>query len=79
MRATGDRVSFSVKLPSSAADALEMPNVEPTGYGLGKHGWVTVVADSGRDAPVDEYLRWLDESYRAVAPKTLVKKLPKEL
>ena len=71
LRAEGASVSFSVKLPTSAADALELPNVEPTGYGLGKHGWVTAVVDAGRDAPVATYERWLEESYAAVAPKRL--------
>src|SRR3954471_15465163 len=55
LRAEGDAVSFSVKLPHAAAEALELPNVEPTGYGLGKHGWVTVVADGGRNAPVTTF------------------------
>jgi predicted DNA-binding protein (MmcQ/YjbR family) len=71
LRADGAAVSFSVKLPSSAADALEMPNVEPTGYGLGKHGWVTAAVDAGRDAPVATFEAWLEESYAAVAPKRL--------
>lgn len=28
------------------------------------------------DVPVDLLLEWLDESYRAIAPKKLVKALP---
>ena len=71
MRAEGKTVSFSVKLPRSAAEALELPNVAPTGYGLGKHGWVTATVDSTRDAPFATYEAWLVESYRAVAPKKL--------
>jgi predicted DNA-binding protein (MmcQ/YjbR family) len=71
LSAEGEAVSFSVKLPHSAADALETPNAEPTGYGLGKHGWVTVSADAGRAAPLETYSAWLDESYAAVAPKRL--------
>jgi predicted DNA-binding protein (MmcQ/YjbR family) len=76
MRAAGDALSFSVKLPTSAAEALEMPGVEATGYGLGKHGWVTVKVDGGRSADAALYERWIDESYRAVAPKRLVATLP---
>jgi predicted DNA-binding protein (MmcQ/YjbR family) len=71
LRAEGDSVSFSMKLPKSAAEALELPNVEPTGYGLGKHGWVTAVVDAGRDAPAATFEAWLEESYAAVAPKKL--------
>jgi predicted DNA-binding protein (MmcQ/YjbR family) len=72
LRAEGDTVSFSVKLPRSAADALELPYVEPTHYGLGKHGWVTATVDAGHDAPLATFEGWLDESYRAVTPKRLV-------
>ena len=72
LRAEGNAVSFSVKLPHSGAEALEIPGVAPTGYGLGKHGWVTATADAKRDAPLESYLAWIDESYRAVAPKKLV-------
>ena len=51
---------------------MPMPNVEPTGYGLGRHGWITATIDGGRDAPTDTFEAWLDESYAAVAPKRLV-------
>ena len=71
LRAEGTSVSFSVKLPHSAADVLERPDVEPTGYGLGKHGWVTIVANGSRNAPVATFEEWLEESYAAVAPKRL--------
>jgi predicted DNA-binding protein (MmcQ/YjbR family) len=69
------RVSGSVKLPLSAVDALSLPNTSPTGYGLGKYGWVSFSLP--QDEPLDlETLRaWVDESYRAVAPKRLVKLL----
>src|SRR6185436_10175893 len=35
-------VSFSVKLPASRDLALALPGSEPTHYGLGSKGWVTV-------------------------------------
>ena len=75
LHAAGGTVSFSVKLPHSAAEALELPNVEPTHYGLGKHGWVTATVDGGRDAPIDQFRAWIDESFRAVAPKRVVAEL----
>ncbi|MGH9456448.1 MAG: MmcQ/YjbR family DNA-binding protein [Thermoanaerobaculia bacterium] len=68
-------VSFSVKLPASREFALEFPFAEPTHYGLGKHGWVTVTLTRGDELPLDVLKKWVDESFRAVAPKTLVKKL----
>ena len=72
LRAEGSNVSFSVKLPNSAAEALELPYAQPTAYGLGKHGWVTAEVDGSRDAPVSTFEAWVEESYRAVAPKKLV-------
>ena len=71
----GKGVRFSVKLPHSSAEALELPSVEPTGYGLGKHGWVTADVDATRDAPIETFEAWLGESYRAVAPKSALAKL----
>jgi predicted DNA-binding protein (MmcQ/YjbR family) len=72
---TGEGLSMSVKLPQSNGAALMMPFAQPTGYGLGKSGWVSA-SFGARDTPPLEMLRkWLDESYRAVAPKKLVAQL----
>ena len=64
-------LSLTVKLPGSATFALDLPFVEPTGYGLARSGWVT--ARFGRRArpPLQLLERWVEESYRAVAPKRL--------
>lgn len=70
-----EKVSFSVKLPSSRDFALDFPFAEPTHYGLGKHGWVTVTLTKGDELPLDVLKRWVDESFRAVAPKSLLKTL----
>jgi predicted DNA-binding protein (MmcQ/YjbR family) len=65
-------LSLSVKLPSSGLIALGLPFASPTGYGLAKSGWVTA-RFGPKDKPPMEVLRaWIDESYRAVAPKKLV-------
>ena len=69
---------FSVKLPESGEDALELPFCEPTGYGLGKSGWVTVRLPEKPTKTFPELgvLRaWVVESYRSVAPKKLVREL----
>ena len=71
----GDPFSISCKLPSSSAIALLLPFVTPTGYGLGKSGWVTAQVPDGQTVPIDLFLEWIDESYRAQAPKKLVKQL----
>ena len=75
MRATPDEISLSVKLPSSRDMAVDLPFAEPTHYGMGKHGWVTATFNKAEDVPLDLLKSWIDESFRAVAPKKLVKSL----
>ena len=65
----------TVKLPSSGLMALSLPFASPTGYGLGKSGWVTAKFPPGHEPPVDMLKEWIDESYRAQAPKKLVREL----
>jgi len=69
-----DRVTFSVKLPDSRDMAVDLPWAEPTHYGMGKHGWVTGHVKP-KEAPMDLIRAWVDESFRAIAPKKLVKQL----
>ncbi|MFN7146818.1 MAG: MmcQ/YjbR family DNA-binding protein [Myxococcota bacterium] len=69
----GGSFGFSVKLPESGEAALELPYASPTGYGLGKSGWVSF-SFAPRDQPdLAPLLAYLEESWRAVAPKKLVK------
>lgn len=74
MRDDGEGVSFSVKVPSSRDLALSLPGAEPTHYGLGAKGWVTVRPDAQTSLHVLCFL--VDESYRAVAPKRVLAALP---
>ena len=68
------RVGF--KLPRSYGAALLAPFCQPTGYGLGKSGWVTASFGTGDRVPHDILRDWIDESYRSIAPKKLVSRLP---
>ena len=68
--ASHDDFFISCKLPHSAAMALTLPGVKPTGYGLGKAGWVSAQWPPGK-APLEMLRDWLRESYCAVAPKKL--------
>jgi predicted DNA-binding protein (MmcQ/YjbR family) len=70
-----EMLGLSVKLPSSASFALGLPFASPTAYGLGKSGWVTARFALREKPPVDLLKQWIDESYRAVAPKRLVASL----
>jgi len=72
----GEPFSISCKLPHSAGAALMLPSAEPTPYGLGKSGWVTVKFPEDEPLPLDILKAWIDESYRAQAPKRLVARLP---
>lgn len=63
-------VSVTLKLPGSHPMALAQQGVEPSGYGLGRAGWVTVDLSTAR-LPFEALCEWIDESYRAVAPKKL--------
>jgi predicted DNA-binding protein (MmcQ/YjbR family) len=73
LSAPEDPPSLSLKLPESHTLALAVPGASPTGYGLGKSGWVSFALDAGtlgRELPPpDLFEDWLDESYRAQAPK----------
>ena len=73
MRADPSEVSFSVKLPDSRTRALKLPGSEPTHYGLGATGWVTVRPTA--KTPMDVLYGLIDESYRAIAPKRVLAKL----
>ncbi len=67
-----DRFRLGVKLTHSNQAALGMASVQPSGYGLGRAGWVTVWVKKPGQPPVDLLKVWIDESYRTVAPKKLV-------
>jgi predicted DNA-binding protein (MmcQ/YjbR family) len=60
---------ITVKLDESHEHALSIDGAAPTGYGLGRAGWVTVPTDG---VPLDVLRDWVEESYRIVAPKRLV-------
>jgi predicted DNA-binding protein (MmcQ/YjbR family) len=72
-RAADEPRSLSVKLPASAAAVVARGLGTPTGYGLGKSGWVTLPLNDS--VTVHECLSWIEESYRAVAPKKLIAQL----
>jgi predicted DNA-binding protein (MmcQ/YjbR family) len=78
LAADRDTFSLSAKLPSSAEVAVKLPFASPTEYGLGKSGWVTARFPRSARLPLDILELWIDESYRAIAPKKLVAQLPGE-
>jgi len=75
MRCADGTLGFSVKLPFTRDEALEEESAKPTGYGLGKAGWVSFTYEAEDKVPTERIKRWIGESYRAVAPKKLVELL----
>ncbi len=68
--------SITVKLPKGEAAAVIAtdPRAKPTGYGLGRHGWVSI--EVGDHADVDRWQQveeWVRTSYTLVAPKALAR------
>ncbi len=67
---------LSLKLPKDEAAAVVAvdPDVDPAGYGLGRHGWVALTLDDALDdarwAQVEE---WVRTSYTLVAPRALAR------
>jgi predicted DNA-binding protein (MmcQ/YjbR family) len=70
----GEPLGISCKLPRSSEVALMLPFCTPTAYGLGKSGWVSAKFEDA-DIDVEMLKAWIDESYRAQAPKKLVASL----
>jgi predicted DNA-binding protein (MmcQ/YjbR family) len=71
----GQPFSLSVKLPYTGEVALDLPYAKPTAYGLGKSGWVSFTPGPDEMPSLEQLKEWIDESYRAQAPKRLVKEL----
>jgi predicted DNA-binding protein (MmcQ/YjbR family) len=72
-----DVVQMGVKLPFSGPAVLKRKYAKPSGYGLGKAGWVSIGGEDAKGITIskEDIFAWLDESYRAVAPKTSIAKL----
>ncbi len=68
--------SVSLKLPPEEAAAVvgSDPLVEPTGYGLGRHGWVSVrIPGRTSLSRWQEIEEWIRTSYTLVAPRRLAR------
>jgi predicted DNA-binding protein (MmcQ/YjbR family) len=76
MNCDADGLSLTVKLGALSEEALMLPFTEPTGYGLGKSGWVTARFAPGDQPPAGILCDWIDESYAVVAPKRVANRSP---
>lgn len=67
---------LTVKLPDRAAKVLEEhPFTRPTGYGLGKWGWVSCAIPADLEVAESLLRDWIDLSYRSIAKKRRIKEL----
>ncbi|MFD3694769.1 MmcQ/YjbR family DNA-binding protein [Streptomyces sp. NPDC058646] len=68
---------LSVKLKDEAlhGHAMTAPGAAPSGYGLGRSGWVSVPLGEKGTPSVEVLCEWVEESYRTVALKRQVKEL----
>jgi len=76
-----DASGISVKLPKEEAAAVVAtdPDAEPTGYGLGRHGWISVNIPTTTSATRwKEIEEWIRTSYTLVAPKKLARAVLEE-
>ena len=68
--------SLSLKLPKEEAAAVVAtdPAVEPSGYGLGRHGWISFAVDvAAGDDRWQQLEEWVRTSYTLVAPRKLAR------
>jgi predicted DNA-binding protein (MmcQ/YjbR family) len=71
-------LSLTVKLPVSYEMALTLPYMSPAGHGLWKGGWAALRQRDGDAFDFETIEAWVTQSYRAVAPKKLVKQFDAE-
>jgi hypothetical protein len=64
-----------IKLADLLPEAAALAAKDPERCKAGAHGWVTVKFDE-KQPPTELLARWIDESYRLLAPKALVASLP---
>ena len=67
---------LSLKLPKEEAAAATAtdPDVQPAGYGLGRHGWIALdLADDADDDRWRQVEEWVRTSYTLVAPRRLAR------
>jgi len=70
---TAHHLSLKLSKEEAAAVVATDPDVDPAGYGLGRHGWIALeltTPDEDRWQQVEE---WVRTSYTLVAPKRLAR------
>ncbi len=72
----GDAFDIKVKLDASLPEAEQLVAKDGDTYGVGGAGWTSATFTGGKTPPKGLMEKWIDESYRLLAPKKLVAQLP---
>ncbi|MGE0481868.1 MAG: MmcQ/YjbR family DNA-binding protein [Phycisphaerae bacterium] len=70
-----DHYKLMVKPTDSVEHAQALARERPDAFDVGKHGWTTIRLPHTQRAPKGLLEAWIEESYRALAPAPLVKRL----
>jgi predicted DNA-binding protein (MmcQ/YjbR family) len=74
--ADGGTITLKLTVDEAAAVVATDPAVVPTGYGLGRSGWVSISLTSRPSAARwREVEEWIRTSYSLVAPKRLARQV----
>lgn len=77
--ASGRTITVKLTVDEAAAVVATDPEVVPTGYGLGRSGWVSISLTSRPSAARwREVEEWIRTSYTLVAPKRLARQVVEE-
>jgi hypothetical protein len=69
---SGDAVAtIMLKLQASLPEAKKLAAAHPTIYKIGSYNWVTITLSHNERPRIDLLTRWIEESYRLLAPKRL--------
>ncbi len=71
---TAEHLTVKLSREEAAAVIATDPEVEPAGYGLGRHGWISLSIEAA--APADRWTQveeWVRTSYTLVAPRRLAR------
>jgi hypothetical protein len=65
------KTEVRLKLRASLLEASKLASKAPDRYEVGVHGWIKLTFADDESPPLDVLERWIDESYRLLAPKKL--------
>jgi predicted DNA-binding protein (MmcQ/YjbR family) len=71
---TATRLTVKLTKDEAMAAVATETWVKPAGYGLGRHGWITLAVDDPVGADQwEQVVEWVTTSYTLVAPKSLAR------